>query len=162
MANSNIISVVKNTVVKELIKDEEILKAIDGMLADTPEDYIGKHIFTFDQNPNTMNTAQTFINVLVNIPEQLLHSNTKVVINLEFRIISNVNHMKVSNVPKVKDNRNDYIARLLDKKFNGRTDFGVGKFQLALNKEGSIQADYVYRQMIFTGTDINDSLCKEV
>ena len=78
---------------------------------------------------------------------------------MEIWIISHVNHMKVDNIPKVTDNRNDYLSKLIDRKLNGKPDYGIGKLRLIVNIEGSYQQDYVYRKMIFEGLDLNNSLC---
>ena len=67
--------------------------------------------------------------------------------------------MIVDNIPKITENRNDYLSELIDAKLNGRNDFGIGELQLASNVEGSYQQDYVYRKMVFTTKDVNDSLC---
>ena len=67
--------------------------------------------------------------------------------------------MNVDNVPKVTENRNDYLARLIDEKLNGRTDIGIGKLTLVSNVEGSFQKDYLYRTLVFKGTDLNNSMC---
>ena len=67
--------------------------------------------------------------------------------------------MNVDNVPKVTENRNDYLARLIDEKLNGRDDFGIGKLTLVSNVEGSYQKDWLYRTLVFKGTDVNNSLC---
>ena len=55
--------------------------------------------------------------------------------------------------------QNDYISKLIDILLNGRSDFGIGKLALTSNIEGSYQADYVYRKLVFQGLDFNDSLC---
>ena len=67
--------------------------------------------------------------------------------------------MVVDNIPKITENRNDYLSELIDAKLNGRSDFGIGELQLVSNVEGSYQPDYVYRKMVFTTKDVNDSLC---
>ena len=56
--------------------------------------------------------------------------------------------MKVDNVPKINVNRNDYLSNLIDKKLNGRSDFGIGEVTLQSNIEGSYQKDYLYRQIL--------------
>ena len=67
--------------------------------------------------------------------------------------------MVVDNVPKITENRNDYLSRLIDTKLNGRLDIGIGELKLESNIEGSYQKDYLYRQMIFKCKDLNNSLC---
>lgn len=160
MANSSIIGSAKNKIVKEFIKDKDIIAAIGCPEELTAEQLVGTHIFTYHQNPNTINTVQTFITIQVHIP-QSYNYKTNIYVNptIEIWIISHEKHMTVDNVPKITENRNDYLSRLIDKKLNGRKDFGVGKLDLVSNVEGSYQKDYVYRKLVFACTDINNSLC---
>lgn len=162
MANSTIIGKVKRKLVKELIKDTNIINAIDSPDITKPEKLIGTHIFDYHQNPNTINTALTFITIQVHIPENIrdLH-HTFISPVVEIWIISHVNHMIVNNVPKITENRNDYLSRLIDRSLNGQTGLGLGKLELTSNVEGSYQMDYVYRKLTFKGTDINDSFCED-
>ena len=166
MANSSIISAAKNKIIKELIKDEAIVQAIgcaDGLSA---EELVGNHIFDYHQNPNTLKNVQTFITVQVQIPEPMGYYNTNYTFvhpTVEIWIISHEKHMKVDNIPKVKVNRNDYLSMLIDDKFNGRSDIGgIGKLDLIYNLEGAFQSNYVYRTMLFKGTDLNQSVCNPV
>ena len=80
--------------------------------------------------------------------------------------------MRVTNIPKVSENRNDYISKLLDVKLNGRNTIGVskndknnlhlyGKLKLTSNIEGTFSKDFLYRRMIFETKDLNDSLCED-
>ena len=142
MANSSIIGRAKNKIVRELINDSEFLAALD-VNEKQSENIIGTHIFTYNQNPFTLEKAQTFITIQVSIPESYASrfSNTFVYPTIEIWIISHEKHMKVDNVLKINLNRNDYISELLDRKFNGRTDFGLGKIELLTNIEGSYQSD---------------------
>ena len=165
MANSSIINKAKNKVVKELIKNDNIIQALDSstLKGKSPDKYIRTHIFDYAQNPLTITDVQTFILVLLHIPEVHFRQRTEVFVNprLEFWIFSHERHMKVDNIPKVTENRNDYIAELIDNMFNGRTDFGIGKLKLILNEEGTHQQDYLYRHLVFEGIDINNSLCDD-
>lgn len=119
------------------------------------------HIFNYNQNPNTMNDVQTFITIQVHIPQSYGYGTSTVYVSptIEIWIISHEKHMNVDNVPKVTENRNDYLARLIDEKLNGRTDIGIGKLALVSNVEGSFQKDYLYRTLVFKGTDLNNSMC---
>ena len=163
MANSSIIGKAKNKIIKEFIKDKDIVLAIDSptVKINEPEKLIGTHIFNYHQNPNTINTVETFITIQVHIPTQIYRDNIYVKPTIEIWIISHEKHMRVDNIPKVNINRNDYLSQLIDIKLNGRSDFGVGKLSLISNVEGSYQQDYVYRKMTFEGKDINNSLCND-
>lgn len=165
MANSSIIETAKNKLIRELIKDEHIVEAInsDVVSSDSPEDLINTHIFDYAQNPNTLNTAGTFITIQVHIPYtremEISGKTTFVKPTIEIYIISHEDHMVVKNIPKVKSNRNDYLSRLIDEKINGSDDYGIGELTLLSNVEGSIQQNYSFRKLTFQCLDLNNSLC---
>ena len=163
MANSSIVKKVKNKVIKELIKDSNIVSAInsDKVSKDTPEKLINTNIFNYHQNPYTIDTVSTFITIQVHIPDSYIRNRTFVNPQLEIWIISHERHMTVDNIPKITENRNDYLSELIDEKFNGRSDFGFGDMKLVSNIEGAFQTDYLYRKMIFEGTDLNMSMCTD-
>lgn len=164
MANSSIIGKAKNIIIKEFIKDIDIIHAIgDEEISsiEKSEKLVNTHIFNYHQNPNTINTVGTFITVQVHIPSSYTRDAIYIDPSVEIWIISHERHMIVDNVPKITENRNDYLSRLIDMKLNGRSDFGIGELTLESNIEGSYQKDYVYRQMIFKCKDLNKSLCFE-
>lgn len=159
MANSSMISTLKTNIMKSLIKDKDIVDAIDSHSSKVkkPEDLINTHIFNYHQNPYTLEDVQTFLTIQVHIPESYDRNNTFVKPTLEIWIISHYKHMKV-DIPKITDNRNDYISKLLDSKLNG-ADYGYGGLKLLSNVEGSYQEDYLWRKMLFATNDLNQSLC---
>lgn len=163
MANSSIIGKAKKKIIKDFIKDSVLLEAIGSPDAASlkPEQYLNTHIFNYNQNPFTLNTVTTFITIQVHIPQVFDLHKTFVTPTVEIWIISHEKHMVVDNVPKVTENRNDYISELIDNKLNGQTGYGIGELRLSCNIEGSFQQDYVYRKMVFEGTDLNVSLCSE-
>lgn len=161
MANSSIIGKAKNKIIKEFIKDDTIIQAIGSSTVTSAEKLVGTHIFNYHQNPNTINTVETFITIQVHIPQSFYNNTIFISPTIEIWIISHEKHMVVDNIPKITDNRNDYLSKLIDNKLNGRSDFGIGELKLLSNIEGSYQKDYVYRKLVFEGTDINDSLCED-
>lgn len=167
MANSSIIRKAKNKIVKEFIKDQDIVAAInsDKIKPNEPEKLINTHIFNYNQNPHTLNTVATFITIQVHIPQSYYNdynaSTTRVKPTIEIWIISHEKHMIVDNVPKVTQNRNDYLSELIDNKINGKSGFGIGKTTLLSNIEGSFQQDYLFRKMVFQCVDLNASLCSD-
>ena len=168
MANSSIIRKAKNKIVKEFIKDKEIVSAIDSSTIKPNESQklINTHIFDYNQNPHTLNEVGTFITIQVHIPQNF-YSDYKsgmyihVQPIIEIWIISHEKHMIVDNIPKVTQNRNDYLSELIDKKYNGKLGFGIGETVLVSNTESSYQADYLCRKMIFQCTDLSRSLCED-
>ena len=168
MANSSIIKNAKNKIVKEFIKDQDIIAAIHSseVKPNEPEKLIGKHIFNYNQDPHTLNIVGTFITIQVHIPQSFYSdyrgsSTIHVKPIIEIWIISHEKHMIVDNVPKITQNRNDYLSELIDKKINGKIGFGIGKTKLLSNIEGSFQQDYLFRKMTFECLDLNDSMCED-
>lgn len=165
MANSSIIRKAKNKIIKEFIKDETIVAAINSKTITKPEELINTHIFDYNQNPHTLNNVGTFITIQVHIPysyyEDYRTSDVFVKPNIEIWIISHEKHMKVDNVPKITSNRNDYLSELIDNKINGKMGFGIGTTKLLSNVEGSFQQDYLFRKMIIECKDFNWSLCED-
>ena len=168
MANSSIIREAKNRIIKEFIKDKDIITAIDSseIKSNEPEKLIGRHIFDYNQNPHTLNIVGTFITIQVHIPQNFYsdyHGNSKIHIKptIEIWIVSHEKHMSVDNVPKITQNRNDYLSELIDRKINGKSGFGIGETKLASNIEGSFQQDYLFRKMTFQCLDLNFSMCEE-
>lgn len=163
MANSSIIGKSKKKIIKEFIKNPEIIQAIDSQKIDSKqsEKLIGTHIFDYNQNPFTLTDVDTFITIQVHIPDTYFRSKPFTKPQIEIWIISHERHMKVDNIPKVTQNRNDYISELIDNMLNGRTDFGIGEMVCIVNIEGSFQKDYAYRKMVFEATDFNNSVCKD-
>ena len=165
MANSSIIDKAKNKIIKEFIKDKDIIKAIDSSNVTSSEKLVGTHIFNYHQNPNTINTVETFITIQVHIPQSFSYykNNNKIFVKptIEIWIISHEKHMVVDNVPKVTANRNDYLSMLIDDKINGRSDIGINNLLLIENIEGCYLQNYLYRKMVFEGQDLNDSLCDD-
>ena len=167
MANSSIIKKAKNKIVKEFIKDADIVAAINSSTVkpNESEKLINTHIFSYNQNPHTLNIVGTFITIQVHIPHD--YSNdyksaaNRVRPTIEIWIISHEKHMVVDNMRKVTQNRNDYLSELIDNKINGKTGIGIGETVLLSNIEGAFQQDYLYRKMIFQCIDLNWSLCDE-
>ena len=166
MANSSIIGKVKNKIVREFINDNAIVAAIDSHNPNVhdPEDLIYMHIFDYNQAPFTIRDVQTFITIQVHIPNTKYSYSQKQITfvnpTIEIWITSHEGHMKVDNIPKITQNRNDYLSTLIDKKLNGSTEYGLGKLYLTANKEFSYEKDYICRTLIFTATDLNNSLCE--
>ena len=168
MSNSSIIRIAKNKIVKEFIKDKEIIAAINSseVKSNEPEKLIGTHIFNYNQNPHTLNKIGTFITIQVHIPQNYYseyrgNSTIHVKPTIEIWIISHEKHMFVDNVPKITQNRNDYLSELIDNKINGKSGFGIGDTKLISNVEGAFQSDYLFRKMIFQCLDLNWSLCED-
>ena len=156
MANSSIIRKAKNKIVKDFIKDPEIIAAIDSstIKPNEPEKLINTHIFNYNQNPHTLNIVGTFITIQVHIPQSYYHdynaSATRVKPTIEIWIVSHEKHMTVDNVPKVTQNRNDYLSELIEKyqPFRSSSYLLINSIDLNSVKPNS----YVFSSAVFSGT----------
>ena len=164
MPNSSIIDDMKTRVQDAILADPLLVKAIDAkdVTEDNVADLIGTHIFTFAQNPNLVQSSETFLTIQVHIPQYNSPDYRWVHPVLEIWIISHNRHMRVNNIPRIRANRNDFISQLLDEKFNGSTDFGYGQMFLQLNTEGvhGDNSDFLYRRMVFVTKDLSRSTCR--
>lgn len=158
MANSSSISAIKDKVIKEILKNDLLIKVIAPK---DPENLINTHIFRYHQNPNTLNTAITFLTIQVHIPKNEEQNKRWVKPILEIWIISHEKKMNLGlSFPGITADRNDYLSQLLDDSLNGRTGFGSGELILRSNEEGAYAPNYLYRKMIFETLDLNDSWCR--
>ena len=159
MANSTIVSELKEKVVMAIAKDNDLFYAIDAPDCENGGDLINTHIFRYNKNPDTITKVITFITVMAHTKSNA-KNNDFVIPTLEIWIYSHDDHMKMDS-KITKDNRNDYISKLLDEKFNGSTEYGgVGKLKLISNSEGTFDSKFLYRRLIFETIDINDSFCR--
>lgn len=174
MANSSTISLIKRKVKCEIVNDSDIVKAIGSPNYDisdpdwSGEDVGDNYLFTWNQNPDTIKEEITFITLQVHTDA---YREKWVKPTLEIWIYSHNRHMKLNprDFPGIAENRNDYLSKLFDGKFNGRTSLGtdddltklnlIGELKLTSNREGVFNADFVYRRMLFETRDINNSLC---
>lgn len=161
----------KTKIITEITNDEALFHAINSpniKSFDDADQLTGIHLFRYNQNPETLEKAITFLTFQVHIPRSY-SNNTFVKAQLEIYIFTHESCMRVDNIPGITADRNDYISQLLDNKFNGRSYLGTendkgklqlyGSLDLISNTEGVYTRDYLYRRMIFETKDVNDSLC---
>ena len=88
-------------------------------------------------------------------------NGTFVTPTLTIHIYSHYDHMDMKFGTKLMDyNRNDYLAYLLDEKFNGSTEYGgIGKLQLVSDVEYVATDKFLARKLVFETIDFNESLC---
>lgn len=164
IANSSIITIIKDRIMSALTNDEDIFHAINSPNIkdfDLSDQLINTHIFPYHQNPNTIKDSITFITIQVQIPRSHDRNKTFVKPILEIWIISHEKNMKINNIPKITVNRNDYLSQLIDNKLNGKNDYGLGELKLETNVEGAFSSEHLYRKMIFETVDLNASKCND-
>lgn len=159
MANSTSISEFKYKVVDAIARDDAMFYAFDAKDCENGGDLINTHIFKYNKNPKTIKESITFITVMVHTKSKD-RNGVFVIPTLEIWIYSHNDHMDM-NPMITKDNRNDYLSQLIDKKFNGSYEYGgIGKLCLTTNTEGTYNDDFLYRRLVFETIDVNDSFCE--
>jgi len=158
MANSTSISEFKEKVVRAIAKDDALFYAFDAKDCENGGDLINTHIFKYNKIPETITETNTYMTVMVRNRARD-RNGTFITPTLTIWIYSHFEHMKMDHKVS-KDNRNDYIAMLLDEKFNGSTEYGgIGKLILVDNDEGTYNDKFLYRRLVFETFDLNDSMC---
>ena len=159
MANSTIVSSLKENVINAICEDPDICNMIDSPKYDGKQ-LKNTHIFTYNKNPNTITETITFLTVQVNTRKRD-RNGTFVTPQLIITIYTHNDHMEVKFWTKIQDdNRNDYLAMFLDEKFNDSTEYGnIGKLELIDNSEGVATDKFLSRRLIFETIDVDVSLC---
>lgn len=172
MANSSIITILKQKIKNEIVNDPLIVKVIGSPNYDNEdldfsgEDVEDNYILTWNKYPETITDTITFITLQVHINR---YRKNWVKPRLDIWIYSHNEHMTLplNDFPGITANRNDYLSQLIDLKFNGRNTLGlnddvinlIGRLELTSNTEGAYNSKFVYRHMTFETVDLNDSLC---
>lgn len=158
MANATSISEFKERVMDAITHDDTIFYAFDAKDCENGGDLIDTHIFKYNKIPETITEVSTYMTIMVH-EKSLDRYHTFVVPSLEMYIYCHDKHMKMDR-KITKDNRCDYISRLLEEMFNGSTKYGgSGELKKILNTEGTYNKDFLYRHLIFETFDINNSIC---
>ena len=161
MANSSLIMTVKKDIINAICNDSDIVSIIDSPKY-KGEDLKNTHIFTYNKNPNVITESITFLTVLVDA--RLRDRNgTFVTPTVTIYIYTHYQHIDINNIISKKPmyyNRNDYLAFLLDEKFNGSSEYGgIGELQLVSNYEFVATEKFLGRKLVFETIDVNDSPC---
>lgn len=158
MANGTSISEFKKRVIDAITHDDTIFYAFGADECENGGDLENTHIFKYNKIPETITEVSTYMTIMVHTKSIDRH-RTFVVPSLEIWVYCHDAHMKMDR-KITKDNRCDYIARLLEEMFNGSTIYGgAGELRTVLNTEGAYNKNFLYRHLIFETFDINKSLC---
>ena len=156
LPNSSAISDWKNRILSELQNDEYFLDVL-GTTEEEREDLVYHRLFPHYYIPNTISKVTTYVCVEIDIRT---HTWSKLYAypTITFTILSHQDDMKL-NMAGISATRIDYLAELLDIKYNGALDFGIGKLELETSIAGNLNEKYRYRQLVFKGVDVNDKVC---
>jgi len=138
--------------------DDTIFYAFGAEECENGGDLKDTHIFNYNKIPETIIKVGTFMTIMVHTKSRD-KNGSYITPSLEFWIYCHDKHMKMDR-KITKDNRCDYLSMLLDKMFNGSTEYGgIGELKLVLNTEGTYNQEFLYRHLIFETIDTNNSMC---
>ncbi|MCZ2394973.1 MAG: hypothetical protein LC100_00350 [Chitinophagales bacterium] len=148
----------------ELSQDDEIICALGLNPDEDPDDLVWKRIFPHYFVEKTEESVKTYLLVEIDIPERRTRygssdSNIWVHPTIVFYVLTHQEDMHM-NMAGESGTRMDYLAELIEEKYEGRQDFGVGTLQLKSDTAGSVNTTYRFRQLVFEAVDLDDSLCE--
>ena len=159
MGKSSCIREYKNKIISELSQDDEIINALGLNPDESPDDLVWKRIFPHYYVENSESVVKTYLLVEIDIPERRsrygsTNSDIWVHPTIIFYVLVHQEDMHMNMVGE-SGTRMDYLAELIEEKYEGRQDFGVGTLQLKSDIAGSVNTTYRFRQLVFEAVDVN-------
>lgn len=164
MSKSSCIRIYKNKIMSELSQDDEIINALGLNPDESPDDLVWHRLYPHLWIPQTESDVRSYILVEINIPERRQRygnneSNIWVHPVIIFNVLVHQDDMQL-NMAGESGTRMDYLAELIEEKYEDRQGFGVGTLQLKSDIAGSVNNTYRFRELIFEAVDLDDSLCE--
>ena len=162
MGKSSCIRKFKDKIISELSQDDEIINALNLSADESPDDLVWVRLFPHYYIPKTEELCKSYILVEIDIPERRLRYGTTessiwVRPIITFYVLTHQDDMRMNMVGE-SGTRMDYLAELIEDKYQGRQDFGVGTLQLKSDIAGSLNITYRFRQLVFEAVDV-DGVC---
>lgn len=155
MAKSKCIRQFKDKIMSELSQNDEIISALGLNPDEDPDDLVWHRLFPHYFVPQTESEVRSYILVEIDIPERRTRygssdSNIWVHPTIVFYVLTHQEDMHMNMVGE-SGTRMDYLAELIEDKYEGRQDFGAGILQLKSDTAGSVNNTYRFRQLVFEG-----------
>lgn len=159
MGKSSCIREWKDRIMSELSQDDDIINALGLSSDESPDDLIWVRLFPHLFIPQTEEEVKTYILVEIQIPERRVRYGTRessiwVHPTIIFYVLTHQDDMRM-NIVGESGTRMDYISELIEDKYEGRKDFGVGTLQLKSDIADSVTTTYRCRQLVFEAVDVN-------
>ena len=164
MSKSSCIRAWKNKIMGELSQDDAIIDALGLNDGESPDDLVWNRLFPHYYIPETQDSVKTYILVEIDIPERRTRyessdSNIWVHPTIVFYVLTHQDDMRLNMIGE-SGTRMDYLAELIEDKYQSRDDFGVGTLQLKSDIAGSVNTTYRFRQLVFEAVDLDNGLCE--
>lgn len=148
----------KNKIMSELSQDDEIITALGLNPDESPDDLVWKRLFPHYFVPQTESEVRSYILVEIDIPERRSRygstdSDIWVHPTITFYVLVHQEDMHM-NMAGESGTRMDYLAELVEDKYDERQDFGVGILKLKSDLAGSVNTTYRFRQLVFEAVDV--------
>ena len=159
MARSKCIRNWKNKIVSELAQDERIIEALGLNEDESADELVWNRIFPHYYIPATQESVKTYILVEINLPERRvrygdspygIYTHPTII----FHVVVHQNDMQL-NMAGESGTRMDYLAELIEDKYEGRLDFGVGILNLKSDLALNLNDTFRVRELIFEAVDAN-------
>lgn len=153
----------KNQIISELSQDDKIINALGLNPDESPDDLVWVRLYPHYYIPQTESEVKTYILVEIDIPERRSRNSSNegsiwVYPTIVFYVLTHQDDMHMKMVGE-SGTRMDYLAELIEDKYQGRQDFGVGTLQLKSDIAGSVNTTYRFRQLVFDAVNLDD-LCE--
>lgn len=161
MANSECVSDWKQQILSDLQNDEMILNVLGVDNEEIEDGLMYKRFFPFSYIYETQTEVKTYICVEISINrtnDVRFRNDLYVRPLITFRIIGHQDDMKVTTMPTYKT-KLDYIAELIDKKYNGKSINGSHELYLLRNEALDISTTYRERVVQFRGVSLDKTIC---
>ena len=141
----------KRLIKQTLIADADILEALHSEIdIDSPDEFLGTHIYGFIRIPQTQDSVRNFICFTVDDIEEHRFNEAMKIQYIQFNCICHLDDMKT----EYGIDRHDLLGYLVRDTFNWTNIFGL-QFKLVFNKESTIDSDYYCRTLKFEATKPN-------
>lgn len=151
--NSAELSEYKLNIIRQFIKDEELVKLIDPHNEfEYPDEMIYERLFPFARIPDTEEEVKTYITITIDVPS--IGDKNDIVRNVTISIRA-ITHSDLMKVPSQNGTRIDLISAKVDEILNESYDFGIGKVTLFSNTEHTLDFKHFYRELRFKTMDLN-------
>lgn len=165
MPNSSLVMKAKNDMLIAIQNDENIIKALDIQENECEEDLIGTRLFPHWFVPKTQDIVKTYICIEAGVTAYEKRHASAIsqkmydIATITVYVLSHQDDIYMDEVG-ISAIRPDYLSVLIDEKFNGSNEFGIGTLQRISNEPYSLKDNtYRYRQIVFQAVDFNDNMC---
>lgn len=149
----------KNQIMSELSQDGKIIEALGLNPDESEDDLVWVRLYPHYYIPQTESEVKTYLLVEIDIPERRARydsSSSSIWVHptIIFYVLTHQEDMRMNLVGE-SGTRMDYLAELIEDKYQGRQDFGVGTLELKSDVAGSVNTTYRFRQLVFEAVDVN-------